>query len=124
VRLNSVILDNGPKRRDFESTGKISAAQLLVATAASALNACFHGIGDRSWRRDLFPVDLSAVVSKYIGETEKNLAGVFASAEATDAILVVDAADALFGKGADVQDTHGRYSKLVTEDLRRRVKEI
>lgn len=72
-------------------------------------------------RRDLYRVDLSAVVSKYIGETEKNLERLFAEAEAKDAILFVDEADALFGKRADVKDTHDRYSNLEVNYLLRRM---
>ena len=72
-------------------------------------------------RRDLYRVDLSAVVSKYIGETEKNLERLFAEAEAKDAILFVDEADALFGKRADVKDAHDRYSNLEVNYLLRRM---
>jgi SpoVK/Ycf46/Vps4 family AAA+-type ATPase len=72
-------------------------------------------------RRDLYRVDLSAVVSKYIGETEKNLERLFAEAEAKDAILFVDEAGALFGKRADVKDAHDRYSNLEVNYLLRRM---
>jgi SpoVK/Ycf46/Vps4 family AAA+-type ATPase len=61
---------------------------------------------------DLMRVDLSAVVSKYIGETEKNLASVFAAAEQADAVLLFDEADALFGKRTDVKDSHDRYANM------------
>ncbi len=60
---------------------------------------------------DLFRVDLSKVVSKYIGETEKNLAAVFRAAEARGSILFFDEADALFGKRTEVKDAHDRYAK-------------
>ena len=60
--------------------------------------------------QDLFRIDLSAVVSKYIGETEKNLSRVFDAAERTDCILLFDEADALFGKRSDVRDAHDRYA--------------
>jgi SpoVK/Ycf46/Vps4 family AAA+-type ATPase len=72
-------------------------------------------------RRDLYRVDLHAVVSKYIGETEKNLGRVFAEAEANDAILFFDEADALFGKRSNVKDTHDRYSNLLVDYLLRRI---
>ncbi len=68
-------------------------------------------------RRDLYRVDLNAVVSKYIGETEKNLERVFADAEANGAILLFDEADALFGKRSNVKDSHDRYSNLLVDDL-------
>jgi len=59
---------------------------------------------------DLYRVDLSAVVSKYIGETEKNLRRVFDAAESSDAVLFFDEADALFGKRSEVKDSHDRYA--------------
>lgn len=61
---------------------------------------------------DLYRIDLSAVVSKYIGETEKNLRRVFDAAEAGGAILLFDEADALFGKRSDVKDSHDRYANI------------
>ena len=57
-------------------------------------------------------VGLAAVVSTYIGETEKNLAKVFAGAEESGAVLLFDEADALFGKRTDVRDAHDRYADL------------
>lgn len=61
---------------------------------------------------DLFRIDLSGVVSKYIGETEKNLDKIFTTAENANAILFFDEADALFGKRSDVKDSHDRYANL------------
>ncbi|MGY1455158.1 ATP-binding protein [Streptomyces sp. SS8] len=61
---------------------------------------------------DLFVVDLSQVVSKYIGETEKNLRRVFDAAELGGALLLFDEADALFGKRSEVRDSHDRYANL------------
>ena len=61
---------------------------------------------------DLFRIDLSAIVSKYIGETEKNLDRVFASAENANAVLFFDEADALFGKRSEVKDAHDRYANI------------
>lgn len=61
---------------------------------------------------ELYRVDLAAVVSKYIGETEKNLAHVFEGARRADAILLFDEADALFGKRSEVQDAHDRYANI------------
>ena len=60
--------------------------------------------------RELHRVDLSLVVSRYIGETEKNLSVLFATAEAKDWILFFDEADALFGKRTTVRDAHDRYA--------------
>jgi SpoVK/Ycf46/Vps4 family AAA+-type ATPase len=61
---------------------------------------------------DLYRIDLSAVVSKYIGETEKNLERIFHSAEGSNGILFFDEADALFGKRSEVKDAHDRYANI------------
>jgi AAA+ superfamily predicted ATPase len=61
---------------------------------------------------DLYRIDLSNVVSKYIGETEKNLARVFDAAEGSGSILLFDEADALFGKRSEVKDSHDRYANI------------
>src|SRR5262249_2166370 len=61
---------------------------------------------------DLYRIDLSQVVSKYIGETEKNLRRVFEAADESAAILLFDEADALFGKRSDVKDSHDRYANI------------
>lgn len=66
---------------------------------------------------DLLVVDLARVVSKWIGETEKNLANVFDAAERTQAVLLFDEADALFGKRTEVSDAHDRYANLETAYL-------
>jgi ATPase family protein associated with various cellular activities (AAA)/winged helix domain-containing protein len=82
-------------------TGKTLAAEVLA-----------HAL-----RADLLIVDLSRVVSKWIGETEKNLAEVFDAAERTQAVLLFDEADALFGKRTEVSDAHDRYANLETAYL-------
>ena len=61
---------------------------------------------------DLYRIDLAGVVSKYIGETEKNLSRIFREAEHSDAILFFDEADALFGKRSEVKDAHDRYANI------------
>ena len=77
-------------------TGKTMAAEVLA-----------HELG-----LDLYKIDLSGVVSKYIGETEKNLGRIFAEAETSNAILFFDEADALFGKRTEVTDAHDRYANI------------
>jgi SpoVK/Ycf46/Vps4 family AAA+-type ATPase len=77
-------------------TGKTLAAEVLAAELGL----------------DLYRIDLSAVVSKYIGETEKNLRQVFDSAEEAGAVLLFDEADALFGKRSEVRDSHDRYANI------------
>ncbi|MBD1823537.1 ATP-binding protein [Cyanobacteria bacterium FACHB-DQ100] len=61
---------------------------------------------------DLYQIDLSQIVSKYIGETEKNLDRIFTAAANSNAILLFDEADALFGKRSEVQDSHDRYANI------------
>ena len=76
----------------------------MLAKAAREMAA---GMG-----RPLVRVDLASVVSRYIGETEKNLERMFRQAEASGAVLLFDEADALFGRRTEVQDAHDRYAKL------------
>jgi SpoVK/Ycf46/Vps4 family AAA+-type ATPase len=64
--------------------------------------------------RALLVVDLTTIVSKYIGETEKNLDRTFSTAASTNAVLYFDEADALFGKRSEVKDSHDRYANLET----------
>ena len=70
---------------------------------------------------DLYRIDLSSVVSKYIGETEKNLRRVFDAAEDSGAILLFDEADALFGKRSEVKDSHDRYANIEISYLLQRM---
>jgi hypothetical protein len=77
-------------------TGKTMAAEVLA----------------RELRLDLYRIDLSSVVSKYIGETEKNLRKVFDAAEEGGVLLLFDEADALFGKRSEVRDSHDRYANI------------
>lgn len=96
------VLFDGPT-----ATGKTMAAELL----------------SKSIGLDLYRIDLSRVVSKYIGETEKNLAQVFARAESKNWILFFDEADALFGKRTDVRDSHDRYANIEVSYLLARMEE-
>jgi len=86
-------------------TGKTMAAEVI----ANAL------------KLDLYRIDLSAVVSKYIGETEKNLRKLFDTAEDSGAILFFDEADALFGKRSEVKDSHDRYANIEINYLLQRM---
>jgi len=70
---------------------------------------------------DLYRIDLASVVSKYIGETEKNLRRIFDAAEESSAILLFDEADALFGKRSEVRDSHDRYANLEVSYLLQRI---
>lgn len=72
---------------------------------------------------DLYKIDLSGVISKYIGETEKNLDRIFSAAEETSAILFFDEADALFGKRSEVRDSHDRYANIEISYLLQKMEE-
>jgi hypothetical protein len=72
-------------------------------------------------RLDLYRIDLANVVSKYIGETEKNLSRLFDAAERSGAVLLFDEADALFGKRSEVKDSHDRYANIEVAYLLQRI---
>ncbi|NTS33041.1 ATP-binding protein [Phyllobacterium sp. BT25] len=91
-------------------TGGDSAARL----GASAIIAAGLGL-------ELFRVDLSAVVSKYIGETERNLKQLFDEAERSGGVLLFDEADALFGKRSEVKDAHDRHAHVELDYLRQMI---
>jgi ATP-dependent 26S proteasome regulatory subunit len=88
-------------------TGKTVAAQVIAAEVGLPL----------------YRIDLSGVVSKYIGETEKNLAKIFDRARAGNAVLFFDEADALFGKRTEVSDAHDRYANIETSYLLQKLEE-
>jgi SpoVK/Ycf46/Vps4 family AAA+-type ATPase len=89
----------------MSGTGKTLAAEVLGNTL----------------RLDVYRIDLSAVVSKYIGETEKNLRRIFDGAEGSGAILLFDEADALFGKRSEVKDSHDRHANIEVSYLLQRM---
>lgn len=86
-------------------TGKTKAAEVLA----------------RELGAPLYRVDLAAIASKYVGETEKNLDRVFRAAEESRAILLFDEADALFGKRGEVKDSHDRYANIEANYLLQRI---
>ena len=88
------------------------------ATAMKATAVLANEIG-----RDVYRVDLGQVVSRYVGETEKNLTRVFDEAQRAGAVLFFDEADALFGKRTDVKDAHVRYANLDISYLLERLEE-
>ena len=72
---------------------------------------------------DMYKIDLSSLVSKYIGETEKNLNKIFKEAETSNAILFFDEADALFGKRSEIKDSHDRYANIEINYLLQKMEE-
>jgi SpoVK/Ycf46/Vps4 family AAA+-type ATPase len=93
---------------------------LLVGNDRNRLLATAAEMAGKLSRR-LLPVDLAAIVSKYVGETEKNLDRIFVRAAATDAVLFFDEADALFGKRSEVKDSHDRYLNIEVDYLMQRI---
>jgi SpoVK/Ycf46/Vps4 family AAA+-type ATPase len=79
------------------------------------------GVLARQLGMELYRIDLSRVVSKYIGETEKNLDALFAEARRAYAVLFFDEADALFGKRSEVKDSHDRYANIEVSYLLQRM---
>jgi SpoVK/Ycf46/Vps4 family AAA+-type ATPase len=77
----------------------------------------------KEFNKEVYKIDLSKVVSKYIGETEKNLKILFSRAENIDAILLIDEADALFGKRTDVWDSQDRYANIEVSYLLKKIEE-
>ena len=96
------VLFSGPS-----GTGKTMAAEVFA----------------RELRLDLYRIDLAGVVSKYIGETERNLKKVFEAADQSGAILFFDEADALFGKRTDIKDSHDRYANIEVNYLLQRMED-
>jgi hypothetical protein len=93
----------------------------LFAGASGTGKTMAAGILARELDRDLYQIDLSTLVSKYIGETEEHLRRVFDAAEQSGAILLFDEADALFGKRTQVKDSHDRYANLEVSYLLQRM---
>jgi len=118
VELQHVVLDTwGFRRRMPRGQGVIGLFAGPPGTGkTTAAEAVAHAL-----QQDLYRVDLSAVVSKYIGETEKNLAAAFDEAERASAVLFFDEADSLFGKRTEVKDAHDRYANLEVNYLLQRI---
>jgi len=116
--LNQIALHVRQRAKVYQTWGFASKASRGLGI--SALFAGPSGTGKtmagevlaNELRLDLYRIDLSQVVSKYIGETEKNLRRVFDAAEGGAAILLFDEADALFGKRSEVKDSHDRYANI------------
>ncbi len=107
---------------------------LHKSSSGKSLNVLFSGtsgtgktmaaeIMSNELQLELYKIDLSAIVSKYIGETEKNLAKIFAEAQCSNAILFFDEADALFGKRSEVKNAHDRYANIQVGYLLQKIEE-
>ncbi len=105
--------------RNGVSAGRDIAA-LFHGPAGTGKTLAAHVLA-RSLSLPIYRIDLAAVASKYIGETEKNLATLFERAEREGAALFFDEADALFGKRSEVRDSHDRYANAAINDLLQRI---
>lgn len=118
VRHRATVLDDwGFARRSERGLGVTA---LFAGESGTGKTMAAEVLAD-SLGLDLYRIDLSALVSKYIGETEKHLSTVFDAAEASGAVLLFDEADALFGKRSDVKDSHDRYANLEVAYLLQRM---
>ncbi len=126
-QLRHILLHVRHRTRVYESWGFVE--RTSRGLGISALFAGLSGTGKTTaaevlaneLRLDLFRIDLSQVISKYIGETEKNLSRVFDAAEQGAAVLLFDEADALFGKRTEVKDSHDRYANIEVSYLLQRM---
>ncbi len=109
--------------RSFENSS-ITKRQTLIFldTPNKAEEKDILAVVSRTTRRKVNRVSLSTVVSKYVGETEKNLNDIFSKADQKELILFFDEADSLFGKRTEIKNTHDRYSNVETDYLLKHIK--
>ena len=118
VRTRSVVLETWGLGRKLVASQGVTA---LFAGPPGTGKTMAAEVIARELSLDLYKIDLSSVVSKYIGETEKNLERIFDEAAASNAILFFDEADALFGKRSEVRDSHDRYANIEISYLLQRM---
>ena len=103
------------------ATGK--GLKVLLSGASGTGKTMTASVVARELGLDLYKIDLSSLVSKYIGETEKNLDRIFRAAQCSNAILFFDEADALFGKRSETKDAHDRYANIEVAYLLQKIEE-
>lgn len=119
--LNEIVAQNWQKTATADEPAiKRGNVILFTGEGAKTKEAAIQYISEKL-QLDVYKIDLSRVVSKYIGETEKNLENVFAAAKEAGAILLFDEADTLFGKRSDVKDSHDRFSNMEINYLLQRL---
>jgi adenylate kinase family enzyme len=106
-----------------QRSGSGKGLKSLFAGASGTGKTMAAGVIARELELDLYKIDLSSVVSKYIGETEKNLDRIFRAAKSSNAILFFDEADALFGKRSEVRDAHDRYANIEVAYLLQKIED-
>lgn len=118
VKLKYKIIDAWGFRK--KQSGTLGLTALFVGPSGTGKTMAAEILADEL-DLDLYKIDLSTVVSKYIGETEKNLERIFTEAEYSNTILFFDEADALFGKRSEVKDAHDRYANIEISYLLQRM---
>src|SRR5690606_8317954 len=141
LNWDDLVLNNHARQQLRELEGWLQYKDTLMngrgmrSRLKTVYRVLFHGpagtgktLGATLWGeytgRDVYRSDLSMVVSKYIGETEKNLENLFAKAETKNWILFFDEADALFGKRTSVRDAHDKYANQEVSYLLQRVEDF
>jgi SpoVK/Ycf46/Vps4 family AAA+-type ATPase len=118
VRQRSKVLEEWGLGKKLASSGAVT---VLFAGPPGTGKTMSAEVIAKDLGLDLYKIDLSSLVSKYIGETEKNLERIFTEAQSSNAILFFDEADAIFGKRSGVKDAHDRYANLEISYLLQRM---
>jgi AAA+ superfamily predicted ATPase len=118
VRGRPLVLDEWGVGQKLASSSGVTA---LFAGSPGTGKTMAAEVIARELGLDLYKIDLSSIISKYIGETEKNLEKIFREAESSNAILFFDEADAIFGKRSEVRDSHDRYANIEISYLLQRM---
>jgi hypothetical protein len=121
VRLRDTVIARGPVHGMGGKGTGITA--LFTGSPGTGKTLAAHVIADNAGL-DLMQVDLSGVIDKYVGETEKNLERIFAEAESLNVVLFFDEADALFGKRSEVRDAHDRFANQEVSYLLQRMEQF
>ena len=114
--------DNIPAHPRRKQNVKKRAIVLCTGKDRSLRSETAHALANEL-KREIFCIDLSVIVNKYIGETEKNLREIFETSEKSNAVLLLDEADELFGKRTEVKDYHDRYANVDINYLFQRIQE-
>jgi hypothetical protein len=121
VRLRHVVHSEW---RFDSKVGKNAGVSVLFSGVSGTGKTMAASVLARELNLDLYKIDLSSVVSKYVGETEKNLSRIFDEAEHSSAVLFFDEADALFGKRSEVKDAHDRFANIEVAFLLQRMEDF
>ncbi len=118
------LCDDTSKVERLQKRSKQGGFNILFSGRSEAVKNVAVEVIANELRLDVLRIDLAMVVTKYIGETEKNLNKIFREAENCDAILFFDEADTLFGKRSEIRDVHDRYANIEINYLLEKIEEI